>query len=204
MIPAEQNVEVKLGRDRLGDRQQLDFLALRPRSSRSMRNACSSAFAAWRLIASARARSAPPAKIARALVQHLGHTDRLAVAVAQRDAQDIAGAIAGLAVDLGVEARIPVDVGDDLGDPGRKHRAGNSGGRRHPNLRHAFAAQHARKQRAILAIVEKQRCSIGVERFGDQIDQTRQLAVEGQRVRHGVGDLGQHSQPPVFFGQLLG
>jgi hypothetical protein len=152
---------MEFGGDRLGDRQQLDLLALslfQPLYEKRLR-----ALAAWRLIASASARSAAPRR--RALVQHLGHADRPAVAVAQRHAQDVAGPIAGAPVDLRVKASILVGVGDDLGGVGAEHGAGDAGIGRDADLGHAVAAQHPRKQLVGIAVVQKQRRPLGIERL---------------------------------------
>ncbi len=146
----------------------------------------------------------PLGEVARALVQHLGHADRVPVAVAQRHAQDIARAIAGLPVGLLVEAGIPIGVGDDLGDAGAEHRSGNSGIRRDADFRHALAAQRPREQLASVAIVQKQRRPFGVERVGDQVDQSRQLMIERELPGDRVGDFDQHPQPPDLIDQRLG
>ena len=193
---------MQLGRDRLGDRQQLDLLALRLLQP----------FDQKRLFE--RAGRVPVDRLGqlqiglaerpRPLVQHLGDADRVAVAVAQRHAQDIAGAVAGAAVDLRVEARVLVGVGDDLGGAGAEHRAGDAGIGRDADLGHAVAAQHARKQLAGVAVVQKQGRPLGVQRFQDQVDQPRQLAVEREFLGDRVGHLGQHPQPADFVEQRLG
>src|ERR1700680_3033143 len=109
MIRANSTSRWSFARDRLGNRQQLDFLALRllqPLDEQRLLEGAGGV-AVDRLGKGEIVR----AEIARALVQHLGYADHLPVAVAQWHA------ITALPVDLGVEAGILVDVRDDLGNP---------------------------------------------------------------------------------------
>ena len=75
---------------------------------------------------------------------------------------------------------------------------------RDADLGDAVAAEHPREQLAGVAIVQEQGRPLGVERFQDQIDQPRQLAVEREFPGDRVGHLGEHPQPAELVDQLLG
>src|SRR5262249_46337847 len=134
----EQSIDVQLGRDRLGDLQELQLFA--PRLLETLLH--------LRLLEGARGMAADRlqerhvgrGKRARALVQHLGDADDLVGAVAERDAKYAAGAISGAPVDVRIEAWVAVGVVDDFGDTRAEYRAGDANGLRDPDFRHALAA----------------------------------------------------------------
>ncbi len=190
----EQRVDAQLGRDRLGDRQQLFFLA--PQAIEL--------FHQLRLLERARRLSADRfqqggvdlGEAPRMLVQNLRHADRLAVTITQRRTEDVARAIPGPPVHLLVEARVLIGVGDDLGRSRAEHRAGDTGGRPDPYLGHSLALGDAREQLARFRIMKKKGGALGIERRDDQFDQPRQLMIERQLAGDRVCDFDEQQQAP--------
>ncbi len=185
---------MQLGRDRLGNLQQFQFLA--PCLLETLHH--------LRLLEGTRGMTADclqqrhvdRGKRARALVQHLGHADDLVGAVAQWDAQYAAREISGAPVDFGIEPRVPVGIVDDFGRTRAEYRARDADVLRDPDLRHGFAAGHPREQLAGIGIMQKECRALGVERLGNELDQMRQLVVERKPLGDGVGDLDEHREPP--------
>ena len=113
-------------------------------------------------------------EIAGELVQHLGDADHLALLVAYRHAEDVAGLVTGLAVDLLVETRVGIGVADDFRFAAREYRAGDAEMAGETDLAHGVALQHAREQLAGFGIVEEERAAVCVQRFGHHLHQARE------------------------------
>src|SRR5262249_54561621 len=109
----EQFIEAQLGRNRLGNRQELPLLALLlfellDQSSlvESVRRLAVDCLHKGHIYFGERPR---------ALVQHLSDAHHWASLVAQPHGKQIVGAVACPAVYLAVEARVAVGIGDNLG-----------------------------------------------------------------------------------------
>jgi hypothetical protein len=134
------------------------------------------------------------------LVQHLGDADYLVMLVADRHAEDVAGAVAGAPVDVLVEACIEIGVGNDFGLAAGEHRAGDAQMAGEADFADDVTLHDARKQFVCFGVEKKQRTAVGVQRFGDDFHQARKQDVERQAVGNPVGDVGQRRGTAQHFG----
>ena len=95
-------------------------------------------------------------EVADMLVQRLGDADHFAVLVADRDAENIPGAVAGAPVDLLIEARVGIHIGDDFGLAAGEHRTGDAEVAGEANFADDIALHDPREQLICLRIEKKE------------------------------------------------
>ncbi len=98
------------------------------------------------------------------LFERLRNTDNVALAGAQRHAEDSLGDIASLAVDRRIEARIDIGVVDNDAPARLKGSADNAIIVEEPNLPATDALRHARIKFTCARVVEEEAATVTVER----------------------------------------
>jgi hypothetical protein len=125
---------------------------------------------------------------ARMLVHHLSHADDRSFLVADRHAEDRAGAEPRALIELGVEQRVAVRIGDVEGLARRRHAPCDAGADGEADLAPLEALGHLAPQLPLRAVEQEQRAALGghdlARLLEDDLDQVGELQRAGERVRH--------------------